>query len=181
MGKLILSGFVTLDGVMEKPWEWAGPWFDKEGKDHSTEALQNADWFLLGRKTYQQFVASWPHIQGEAYFDQVNAMKKIVVTQSLPRADWNASILSGDVPTQLQALKKQSSKNIIKYGIGDLGNTLIQHNLVDEFHFSLIPIALGKGARAFEGIDTSAFTLQLTQSKTFKNGVVNLVYIPVKK
>jgi len=181
MGKLILAGFVTLDGVMEKPWEWAGPWFDKEGKDHSTEELQKSEWFLLGRKTYQQFVASWPLIQGEAYFDEVNAMKKLVVSQSLHHADWNASILNGDVPNQLRALKKQSSKNIIKYGIGSLGNTLIQHDLVDEFHFSLIPITLGKGAHAFEGMDTSGFTFQLKQSKTFKNGVVNLVYIPVKK
>jgi dihydrofolate reductase len=181
MGKLILSGFVTLDGVMEKPWEWAGPWFDKEGKDHSTQELKKAEWFLLGRKTYQQFVASWPQIQGEAYFDEVNAMKKIVVSQSLRHEDWNADILNGDVPARLQALKEQSSKNIIKYGIGALGNTLIQHNVVDEFHFSLIPISLGKGAHTFEGLDTSAFTLQLKQSKTFKNGVVNLVYIPVKK
>jgi dihydrofolate reductase len=178
MRKLILGAFVSLDGVIEKPWEWIGNYFDEEGKHHASAKLDEADIFLLGRKTYEKFSATWPNIKGDFYMDRINAISKRVVSGTLKQVGWNTEIIKTDPEEAIGTLKKQPGKNIIKYGIGQLDGALLRSGLIDEFEFSIIPIKVGKGKRLFEDIDISGIRLNLKSSKTFKNGVALLTYAP---
>lgn len=178
MRKLIVGAFVSLDGVVERPWEWIGSFFDAQMQEHSLEDLEHIDTFLLSRKTYEHFAGHWPNIKGSAYMDRMNALSKLVVSNTLKEASWNATILSGDVASAVAAIKQENGKNIIKYGVGSLDQTLLKHKLIDEYHLSVIPIAIGKGKRLFEDVDTSQFQLKLKDTKRFDNGVVLLTYVP---
>ena len=91
MRKLIVSSFITLDGIISKPWEWAGPFFDEESKQFSLDKLKDVDLFLLGRKSYEQFSSSWPNIKGDKYMDRINELKKVVASTTLNEVKWNAS------------------------------------------------------------------------------------------
>lgn len=178
MRKLIVSSFITLDGIISKPWEWAGPYFDEENQHFSLDKLEDVDLFLLGRKSYEQFSTTWPNIQGNKYFDRINGLKKVVASTTLKKVEWNSTLLKGDAIEEIAKLKKQSGKNILRYGIGKLEHDLIKNNLIDEFHFSLVPIKLGNGTPAFELFDPNEVQLKLDEVKAFKNGVVFLSYIP---
>lgn len=167
MRKLTLGAFVSLDGVIEKPWEWIGNYFDEEGKHYASSKLDEADIFLLGRKTYEVFSATWPNIKDDFYMDRANAISKRVVSNTLEQVGWNAELIKGDAVNEIEALKKQPGKNIVKYGIGKLDNTLLKKGLIDEFELSIIPIKVGKGKRLFEDIDTR-FNLKLNNAKAFK-------------
>ena len=178
MRKLVEATFVSLDGVVGSPEKWALPYWDAENKDYALSRLSEFDAFLLGRVTYEKFAASWSQIRGDDYFDKINSLPKFVPSTTLTEATWNATLIKGDVASEVSKLKKQSGKNIIKYGAGQLDRTLIQHNLIDEFHFSLFPVAIGSGQRLFEGIDTAHLKLKLTGTTRFSNGVVVLTYVP---
>ena len=177
MRKLIESSFVSLDGIVGAP-ERLSPHWDEENKKHALAELADYDAFLLGRVTYELFAALFPQRRGDEYFDTVNRMPKYVASKTLRETTWNATLIDGDVATAVAKLKEQPGKNIIKYGTSGLDQTLIRHKLVDEFRFSMFPIAVGKGARLFEGIDTDGFKLSLTGTKVFKNGIVRLSYVP---
>src|SRR5687767_11592011 len=103
MRKLISGAFVSLDGVIEKPWEWIGNYFDQEGKEYASQKLDGADIFLLGRKTYERFSSTWAHVKGDGYLDRVNAIEKRVVSETLSKVDWNASLIKGDPATAIAA------------------------------------------------------------------------------
>jgi dihydrofolate reductase len=177
MRKLIEATLVSLDGIVESPWEWTGAHFGEESKRHSLAELEQADTFLLGRVTYEKFVATWPHIQGEAYFDRINSMPKLVASTTLRDVTWNATVIEGDVAETLARLKRQPGKNIVKYGTGRLTRTLVEHNLIDEFHLSVVPVVVGGGQRLFEGVDPAEFCLELAETKTFESGIVTLTYV----
>jgi dihydrofolate reductase len=180
MRKLIVGGFVSLDGVVDKPWEWVGPYFDEQNKGHAFANLAGIDLFLLGRITYERFSSTWANIKGDEYFDKINSMPKIVASNTLKEATWNSTIIEGDIATEIAMLKEQPGKNILKYGIGTLDQPLLIHGLIDEFQLWIIPITVRSGRRIFENVDTTLFKLRLTNTKRFDNGVVILTYVPDK-
>jgi dihydrofolate reductase len=176
MRKLVESTFVSLDGVVEAPERWAMPFFAAENKDAALSHLKEFDAFLLGRVTYEKFLAMWSPIKGDPYFDRISAMRKYVASTTLAETTWNATLIGGDVAQGVAALKQEPGKNIVKYGTSRLDETLIRRKLIDEFQFSIFPTVVGNGRRLFEGIDPSSLALKLTDSRTFANGVVELTY-----
>jgi len=178
MRKLIVSSFISLDGVIESPATWTSPYFDDEGKEHAYNQLAEVEFFLLGRVTYEIFSTRWPQIKGDRYFDRINSLKKLVASHSLKTATWNASIMSGDVPATLRALKEQSGGAIMKYGISHLDKTLLENKLVDEYSLWIVPVVVGRGKRAFEDVGPSMPNLELAEVRRFKNGSVVLRYRP---
>jgi dihydrofolate reductase len=178
MRRLIEATLVSLDGVIEFQQQWAAPYFSAEHKSQALADLAAVDTFLLGRETYQRFAATWPQIQGDPYFDRINALPKLVASRTLESASWNAQIIRGDVVEEISKLKSLPGKDIIKYGTGDLDRVLIEHNLIDEFKFWIFPVIVGRGRHLLEGIDFGARKLDLTQTQTFRNGVVRLTYVP---
>ena len=178
MRKLVEATLVSLDGVVGSPEEWALPYWDEANKNYAHAVLTEVDAFLLGRVTYEKFVAAWSQVSGDPYLDAINRLPKFVASASLRETTWNATLITGDAAAEIARLKSQPGKTIMKYGTGQLDRTLIGHGLIDEFHFSVFPLAVGSGLRLFEGIDTSGLSLKLTGTKAFGNGIVQLTYVP---
>ncbi|MEI9431383.1 dihydrofolate reductase family protein [Mesorhizobium sp. Cs1299R1N3] len=175
MRRLIVSSFVSLDGVIEGPMTWASPFFVGENVDHALQALSNVEFFLLGRATYEMFFARWPGIKGP-YMDRINGLKKLVASTTLKTVSWNAALINGDVAEALAALKRQPGGDILKYGVSQLDRTLLSAGLVDEYHLSIVPTWVGHGKRAFD--DVGSINLDLVGTHRFDNGVVTLTYVP---
>lgn len=176
MRKMIVSCYVTLDGVIENPM-WTFPYWSDDIAQFQTADLFAADALLLGRETYEGFAQAWPERAGaDDFADRINALPKYVPSTTLQSAEWNATILNGDVPAQIARLKQQPGMNILKYGGGPLLYTLIQHNLLDELHVLLYPIVVGDGARLFPY--GSEARLKLVETRPFSSGVVALIYQP---
>jgi hypothetical protein len=97
MRKLIVGGFVSLDGVTDKPWEWVGSFYNDQVKQHSLKKLRETDLFFIGRKTYERFSSTWPAIKGDEYFDTINSMNKAIASNTLTKASWNSQVIGGDV------------------------------------------------------------------------------------
>jgi dihydrofolate reductase len=176
--KLIQSTLVTLNGVVTNQAQWAIPYFDAEAKAAALESLRECDLFLLGRRAYEEFAPRWSQFQDDEYFAAVNAIPKVVLSNTLKAATWNATILGGDAAEQVRALKQQPGKNIIKYGVTALDRALVAHRLIDEIHFSIHPIVVPAGGRVFEGIDTGGMELELIGTRRFASGVVRVSYRP---
>ena len=182
MRKLISGSFLSLDGVIENPWEWIGNFFPEENKAHASAKIDETEFFLLGRKTFERFSSTWPLRKGDEYMDKINALPKLVVSDSLINPGWNSTVLkTTDFVSKLKRLKEEGGKHILKYGLGQLDDVLLQHGLLDELELSIIPITVGKGKRAFEDFKARNFNLVLKDTKTFKNGVVTLRYVPENK
>ena len=185
MRKLIETTFVTLDAVISdttpstnpkaQPQTWGSPYWDDEHGGYASNLLFAADALLLGRVTYEGFAQAWPPRKGELA-GRINTMPKYVASRTLQDATWNATIIKGDVAEEVARLKDQPGQDILKYGTGELDRTLMERNLVDEFHFWMFPVALGAGQRLFDGIDTTH--LKLVDTTKFKSGIVVLVYAP---
>lgn len=176
MRKLVESTFMTLDGVIDAPQRWSAPYWDDEHAAYARDLLFAADALLLGRKTYEGFAAAWPQRSGDEYTDRINSMPKHVASRTLQEATWNARVIEGDVVDQVAKLKEQSGDNLLKFGTGELDGPLLQHKLVDEYHFWLFPVVAGSGVRLLEGIDMT--TLQLLDTTRFASGIVVLKYAP---
>jgi dihydrofolate reductase len=184
MRKLIETTFVTLDGVISdtrpstaphaSPEKWGAPYWDDEHGGYAGKLLFAAEALLLGRVTYEGFAQAWPARKGFEFADRINSMPKYVASRTLKDATWNAMILKGDVAKEVARLKEEPGQSILKYGTGKLDRTLMQNNLVDEFHFWLFPVALGAGQRLFDGIDTTH--LKLVDTTRFKSGIIVAVY-----
>jgi dihydrofolate reductase len=177
MRKLIESALITLNGVITNQFKWAADYFDGEAKAASIAALKECDLFLLGRVTYEQFAPRWSQMRDDPYFGAVNSMPKVVMSNTLTTATWNAKVLSGDAAEQVRALKEQPGKPIIKYGVTALDRTLVAHQLIDEFRFSICPV-IAEGARVFDGIDTSRMRLELISTRRYSSGLVEINYRP---
>ena len=173
MRKLVESTFMTLDGVISRPQDWSPPYWDDEHTAYAGKLLDPADALLLGRDTYEGFAAAWPGRPGE-YADKINAMPKHVASRTLTETTWNASLIEGDVAEAVAALKDQDGGDIIKYGTGELDRALVENQLVDEFHFWVFPVVVGKGDRLFDGLDLTS--LKLVDTSRFESGIVVLVY-----
>ena len=175
MRKLVESTFTTLDGVISDPQVWGPPYWDDEHGGYSQKLLYSSDALLLGRETYEGFAKAWPPRSGE-FADRFNSMPKHVASRTLTEASWNASIIQGDVAEAVAELKQQPGENITKYGTGELDRTLLEHKLVDEYHFWVFPVLAGSGGRLIDGIDLTH--LQLLDAVKFDSGIVVHVCAP---
>jgi dihydrofolate reductase len=174
MRKIIESTLVSLDGVVESPWEWAP--FDDEAKAWALANLRGYDGFLLGRGTFEALRAGWEHVHGDDYIDAINAARKYVVSDSLPlEPGWNAEVLRGGVAA-VAALRNQPGRPLVKYGTTRLTRALLEHGLVDEFQFSILPVRVGSGRHLFADLDGPAPPLTLTDTRTLRSGMVVLTY-----
>lgn len=178
MGKLTVSCFLSLDGVIGSAWEWAGPYYTEDQKAYAIKGLNRTDLFLVGRKSYEIFSARWPNIQGDAYFDRMNTIPKLVASTTLKEATWNAHVIRTDIADQVAKLK-DAGQHILKYGLGELDQLLLRRQLIDEFQFTILPLAVRSGPHAFEGIDLDGIELKLQDSRVFSNGVITLIYRPL--
>jgi dihydrofolate reductase len=176
MRKLVESTFVTLDGCIGDPQVWGPPYWDDEHFAYASKLLTPADALLLGRATYEGFAEAWPQRSGDPFTDKINAMPKHVASRSLKETTWNASVIEGDVAEGVAALKAQDGGDLVKYGTGELDRTLMEHGLVDEFHFWVFPVIAGAGQRLAEGIDTTH--LRLVDASVFSSGIVVHVLEP---
>lgn len=165
MRKLVESTFVTLDGVIGSPEKWSPPYWNEEHNEYASRLLFAADALLLGRATYEGFAQAWPTRSGDPYTYRINSLPKYVASTTLEDPTWNATVLEGDVAEAVASLKELPGDNILKFGTGELDRTLLEHKLVDEYHFWMFPVLAGSGERLIEGIETTH--LKLVDHSTF--------------
>jgi dihydrofolate reductase len=170
MGKLVVTEFVTLDGVIEDPGGQhggRGGWSFKfeqgpEGQKFKFDELKAADAQLLGRVTYEGFAQAWPTMEGTGEFgEKMNEMPKFVVSTTLEHPEWNnTTVLNGDLGEEVGKLKERFAGDILVAGSATLVQSLLAHDLVDELHLMVFPILLGAGKRLFaDGVDTTSLSL----------------------
>jgi dihydrofolate reductase len=183
MGKLVVTEFISLDGVIEEPrWTFE---FNRgeDGDKFKADELKAADAQLLGRVTYQGFAAAWPSMATDWFGEKMNSMPKYVVSSTLTddEADWtNSTVIRDDVPGQVAQVKEQLTGDLLVAGSARLVRTLAEHDLVDEYRLMVFPIALGAGKRLFdEGHPRT--TLRLADAKSVgPDGVFILTYAPAR-
>jgi dihydrofolate reductase len=170
---------VSLDGVMESPQEWAFPYSNEEMEAANAEGMAASDAMLLGRATYQDLAAFWPHQPGGTpMVDYINSVRKFVVSTTLQEVGWNNSTLIKDNALEnIAELKRQPGKDITIIGSAALVRSLLEAGLLDELRLMVHPLVLGGGKRLFEGGGEQE-TLKLASSETFATGVVSLAYRP---
>jgi len=191
MRKLIVSTFLTLDGVMQAPGGpeeddsggfayggWSVNYWDERMGQVMGEAMSRPFDLVLGRKTYDIFAAHWPHATDEAGAKPLNDATKYVASRSNPTLEWRNSVLiEGDVAEGIAALKKEDGPELQVHGSGNLIQTLLRHNLVDQYRLWVFPLVIGSGKRLFsEGTIPSG--LKLVESKVSTTGVVMGTYEP---
>jgi dihydrofolate reductase len=177
MRKLVVSEFVSLDGVIENPL-WTFPYWNDEIANFKVNELFGSDSLLLGRVTYQGFAQSWPTMTDEqGYAERMNGLPKAVVTSTLDNLEWNnATAIQGDLACEVNRLKQEPGQDILLFGSGKLVQALIEKNLVDQYNLLIYPVVLGKGQHLFE--DGCHTKLKLVECKPFNSGVVGLIYQP---
>jgi dihydrofolate reductase len=177
MRKIVITEFLSLDCVMEEP-SWTASYWNDEIAKFKREEYFACDAHLLGRITYQGFAAAWPSRTDEDGFaDRMNGLPKYVVSTTLEKVEWNNShLIKKDVVEEISKLKQQPGQDILVAGSGTLITTLIDHDLVDEYHLLIYPVVLGKGKRLFK--DGSKATLILIETKVFNSGVIAQIYQP---
>jgi dihydrofolate reductase len=195
MAKVVLSTFLSLDGVMQAPGGpdedrsggfehggWQMPYFDDIAGQAVSEGFATSGGMLLGRKTYDIFAAYWPNQPDD---DQIagamNAMPKYVASTTLQEPlEWsNSTLLKGDIAEEVTKLKKQPGKHLQVIGSGDFAQTLMQNDLVDEYRLMVHPVVLGNGKRLFRD-GSKKIPLRLIDSTTSSTGVLILIYQPVE-
>ena len=183
MRKITAGVFISLDGVVEAPDQWHFPYFNEEMGAAVDATFGAADTYIFGRKTYDSFAGAWPGREaagGEdaSFAKALGDARKIVVSNKKLEFTWrNSEQLEGDLVEGVTALKNEPGRNIALSGSVSVVRQLLAAGLVDELHLLLHPIALRKGMRLFDE-DESPIPLRLISSKTFKTGVLNLVYGP---
>jgi dihydrofolate reductase len=186
MSRIIVTEFVSLDGVIEDPggsenFKHGGWSFEfnrgEEGDKFKLDETMSSDALLLGRVTYEGFAAAWPSREGE-FADTFNNMKKYVVSNTLQSADWNNStILNGDVVAEISKLREQPGGDVVVHGSARLVQTLLENDLVDELRLMIFPVVLGSGKKLF-GETTDKKTFRLVSSRTVGDGVEIQIYEP---
>jgi dihydrofolate reductase len=190
-GKLTLTTFLSLDGVMQAPGGpeedrsgnfqhggWLVPYADAEMMGIVTQAFSSVDAFLLGRKTYELFAAHWPRVTdpNDVVATALNTLPKYVASGTLKTAEWNSTtVIRGDIAKQVAEIKKRYPREIQVHGSGDLAQTLMANDLIDEYRLWIYPVVLGTGKRLFpQGISPAALTL--VKSQATRAGVVVNTY-----
>lgn len=183
MGRIVVTEFVSLDGVMEDPGGSGGfthrGWsfeIDRgDGDAFKLEETMATDALLLGRVTYEEFAKAWPSRDGE-FADKLNSLPKYVASATLERPTWNnSSVLSGDLDSEVAKLKERYDGDIVVHGSAQLAQALIERDLVDELRLMVFPVALGSGKRLF-GESAEKKRLQLVDTRTVGDGVLILTY-----
>jgi dihydrofolate reductase len=178
MRKVIQSTLISLDGVVDDVSSWGRKYFDPAWWKSATQALEACDALLLGRNTYEM-LAERSRSVDNAYTRQINGIRKYVFSSTLKKADWNNSVLvGGDVAAEVAKLKRAEGKDIMSYGHGPLGQTLLEHHLLDEIQFAIHPLLVGRGKVALR--DNLRAELKLIETKTLANGVVVVSYEPIR-
>lgn len=186
MGRIVVTEFVSLDGVMEAPgggedYRHGGWTFEiergEEGDKFKLEELADAEAQLLGRVTYEGFAAAWPSMEDEAGFaEKMNSMPKYVFSSTLEQAEWNNStVLSGDFAEEIGGLRERVDGNILVAGSAQLVQGLVANDLLDELRLMVFPVLLGSGKRPF-GEHEDKVRLNLKESKTVGDGIAVLTY-----
>lgn len=178
MRKLIAWDMVTVDGFFEGPDRDIG-WFvfEEELEEYIRETQQNADTLVFGRVTYEFMAGIWPSEQGWIA-DFMNNIEKVVFSRTLKSADWNnTKLFRGNVAEEVAKLKAREGGDIFVFGSADLTATLIEHDLIDEYHLGINPIILGSGSPLFK-VSTNRLPLKHLETRTLKSGVVILHYAP---
>jgi dihydrofolate reductase len=186
MGRIVVTEFVSLDGVVEDPggsenFTYGGWSFEfsrgDEGDKFKLDETLAADAQLLGRVTYDGFAAAWPSRDGE-FANKFNSMPKYVVSRTLTDPEWtNTTVLDGDLTESVAMLKERHDGDIVVHGSVSIAQALIENNLVDELRLMVFPVILGQGKRLF-GETSDKKSLRLAESKTVGDGVTILVYRP---
>ena len=186
MGRIIVTEFVSLDGVMEAPgggesYKHAGWTFKinrgEEGNQFKLKETFDSEALLLGRITYEGFAGAWPSRDG-AFADKFNSMPKYVVSSTLKTTDWNNStILNGDVTEEVRKLKEKLKGNIVVHGSAQLVQALVANDLIDELRLMVFPVILGSGKSLFGQMDEKK-SMKLISSQTVGDGVQILIYDP---
>ncbi len=184
MGRIVITAFMSLDGVVEAPGGGEGFKYDgwsfeidrgDEGNQFKLDETLASEALLLGRRTYEGFAAAWPSRDGE-FADMLNAMPKYVVSSTLESPEWaNTTVLRGDLAEAVAELKKRHEGDVVVHGSATLAQALIDNDLVDALHLMVFPVVLGDGKRLF-GPTSDKKRLRLTTSKTVGDGVLILTY-----
>jgi dihydrofolate reductase len=184
MGRIVVSEFVSLDGVMEAPGGGEGyrheAWTfaisrGEEGDAFKVEETRASEALLLGRVTYEGFAAAWPSRDGE-FAEKFNTMPKYVVTSTLTELAWNNSTpIRGDLKNEVSKLKQRVDGDIVVHGSAMLAQALIEHDLVDELRLMVFPVVLGSGKRLFGDVSDKK-TLRLRDSRVVGDGVAIMIY-----
>ena len=183
MGKIVVSEFVSIDGVMEAPggepgyahsgWVWRFP--SEEQLAYKFDEVMSHQALLIGRRTYESFAEAWPSREGP-FADQMNSMPKYVASTTMTSAGWsNSTVIDGDVAPAVAALKAELDGDLLVAGSGTLVTTLRRHDLVDEYRLMVFPIVLGSGMRLFDDLPDAA-ALELVGTRTFDSGTTVLTY-----
>jgi dihydrofolate reductase len=186
VGRIVVTEFVSLDGVMEDPggsegtkhggWSFEFSRGD-EGDKFKLDETMGSDALLLGRRTYEGFAQAWPSRDGE-FADKFNSMPKYVVSSKLQDPGWNNStVLSGDLGEEIAGLKAEHDRDVVVHGSAQLVQSLLEQDLVDELRLMVFPVVLGSGKPLF-GQTSSTKPLKLVDSKVVGDGVAILVYQP---
>jgi dihydrofolate reductase len=186
MGRIVVTEFVSLDGVIEAPgggedYRHAGWTFEidrgEQGDKFKLDETMQSEALLLGRTTYEGFAAAWPSMKGE-FADKFNNMPKYVVSSTLENPEWtNTTVLSGDVVEEVTKLRQGPGGDIVVHGSARLVQALVENDLVDELRLMVFPVILGSGKRLF-GEASDKKPLKLVDSQTVGDGVAVLVYQP---
>jgi dihydrofolate reductase len=189
MRKVVVSEFMSLDGVVEDPGGaenfkyggWTRDYSNDEVGQFKYEELFSGDALLLGRKTYEAFAKAWPTMEGTGDFgERMNGVPKYVASTTLKKPDWNnSSVIQGDITEAVTKLKSQPGQDILVFGSAALIQTLMKHDLVDQYNLLVFPVVLGTGKRLFH--DSTMSNLKLTETRTFSTGVIALIYQPDRK
>jgi dihydrofolate reductase len=186
MGRIVVTEFVTVDGVAEDPGGAEG--FDRggwafefnrgpEGDRFKEEELEASDALLLGRRTYEGFAEAWPSRTGE-FADKFNSMPKYVVSTTLSDPEWaNSTVIGADLASAVERLRNEHENDVAVHGSIQLAQGLFEHGLVDKLHLMVFPVVLGAGKRLF-GETAGKKAWQLTDSQSVGDGVQILVYEP---
>jgi len=174
MRKVIVTEFLTLDGVYDESIPWKRDYSPDDSQLKHDELFESGA-LLLGRVTYQGFAQYWPSAPG-AFAERMNSLPKFVATTTLASLEWNATALEGDVVTAVEALKQQEGGSLLVYGSGTFVQTLLRHGLVDELRLMIFPVVLGSGKRLFA--EGERLPLNLTSSRDLGAGVLLLTYEP---
>jgi dihydrofolate reductase len=176
MRRVVVTEYVSLDGVFDEPGEWSFPFWNEEAFKFKYDELFASDAQLLGRLTYEGFAQAWPTMSDEVGFaDRMNSMPKYVVSTTLENPEWiNTTVIWENMPEAVARLRQEPGQDILVAGSAQLVRVLAEHNLVDEYRFMVHPIVLGSGNRIFR----ERMDLKLVDTKRFSSGIVVLTYEP---